>query len=171
MLGLCLVVDACIVAPTVGGEDEGCDEVEFAIRGSALGIVGAIRLTTPGKVALAVAVLMLHVLLAPAPQTVEDVLLTKLYGNHQTIRHALSTGIVVLYIRYVAHRVAHLEVDLVGASEHIVEHFLQLCVDVSLVVAHLHKEVTVLVGFKCAFLPRRQGHRLDGEHQQRCQNS
>ena len=123
VLGLSLIVDASIVAPTIRGKDQGRDEIEFTIAGSTLGITRAIRLTTPGEISLAVAILMLHVLLTPAPQTVEDVLLTKLYGNHQTIRHALRTGVVVLHVRDIAHGVAHLEIHLVGATEHIVKHF------------------------------------------------
>ena len=30
-----LVVDACVIAPAVGCEDEGCDEVKFTIGGCA----------------------------------------------------------------------------------------------------------------------------------------
>ena len=123
MLGLCLVVDAGVVAPTVRGEEESGNEIEFAVAGCALGIAGAVGLTTPGKIALADAVLMLHVLLGPTPQTVEDVLLAELHGDHQTIRHTLGTGVLVLHIRDIAHGIAHLEIHLVGATEHIVEHF------------------------------------------------
>jgi len=81
--------------------------------------------SAPGEVALEQAVLMLHVAFAPPPQTVEDVLLIHLHGNHHAIRHALGAGIVVLDVRDVAHGVAHLEVHLVGAVEHVVEHLLQ----------------------------------------------
>ena len=111
---------------------------------------------------------MLHILLAPAPQTIEDILLTKLHGDHHTIRHALCASIVVLHVRHIAHRVAHLEVDLVRPTKYIVEHFLQLGVYFILLVAHLHKKITVLARLKRALLPRCQCHRLDGQHHQRC---
>ena len=101
---------------------------------------------------------MLHVFLRPSPQTVEDVLLTELYGNHQAIRHTLGAGVVVLHVRHIAHGVAHLEIDLVGTTEHIVEHFLQLGVDIGLAVAHLDQEVTVLARLKSTLLPRGEGH-------------
>ena len=101
---------------------------------------------------------MLHVFLGPSPQTVEDVLLSELYGNHQTIRHTFGTGIVVLHVGDIAHGVAHLEIDLVGSTEHIVEHFLQFCVDIGLAVAHLDQEVTVLACLERTLLPRGEGH-------------
>ena len=41
MLGLGQIVDASIIAPTVGGEDEGGDEIEFSVAGCTLGIAGA----------------------------------------------------------------------------------------------------------------------------------
>ena len=111
---------------------------------------------------------MLHILLAPAPQPVEDVLLAKLHGDHQTVRHALGTGIVVLDVRDIAHRVANLEVNLIGTAEHIVEYLPEFGVDVGLRVAHLDKEVTVLVGLESALRPGRQCHRLDGQHGHEC---
>ena len=164
---LCLfqIVDARIVAPTVGGEDKGGDEIEFTVAGSSLGIVGTVGLTTPGEVASIFAKLVLHVGLAPAPQTVEDVLLAKLYGNHHAVGHALGADIVVLDIGDVAHVVAYLEVDFVRAAEHIVEHLLELCVDIGLLVAHLDKEVTVLARLKAAFLPRGERQGVDSQHQ------
>ena len=170
MLGFCQIVDASIVAPAVRGEDEGCDVIELSIRGCSLGIMGAIRLTTPRKIALAVTILMLHILLAPAPNTVENILLTKLNGNHHAIRHALCTGIVVLDIRNVAQSVAHLKVNLVWPTEHIVEHFFQFRVNIGLLVTHLHEEVTILVCFERALLPRGEGHCLDSQHHQGCQD-
>ena len=157
-LCLGLVVDARVVAPTVGGEEEGGDEIKFTVAGSTLCIAGAVGLTTPGEVAFADAVLVLHVFLAPSPQTVEDVLLTELYGNHQTIRHPLGAGIVVLHVRHIAHGVTHLEIDLVGTTEHIVEHFLQLGVDIGLAIAHLDQKVSVLARLKSTLLPRGEGH-------------
>ena len=68
---------------------------------------------------------MLHVLLAPAPQAVEDILLAKLNGNHHAIRHTLSTSVVVLDIADVAHRIAYLEIDLVRTTENFVENLMQ----------------------------------------------
>ena len=144
VLRLGLVVDARVVAPTVGGEDEGGDEVELAIAGSTIAVVCAVRLTTPGKIALAYATLVLHVFLAPAPQTVEDVFLAKLYGHHQTIRHALGTGVVVLDVADVTHGVADLEIYLVGSAEDVVEDFLQLSLYCGRLVAHFHEYVTIL---------------------------
>ena len=108
---------------------------------------------------------MLHVGLAPTPDTVEDILLAKLYGNHQTIRHSLGTHIVVLDIGDVTHVVAYLEIDLVGTTEHIVEHFLQLRVDIGLLVSHLHEQVTILSRLKAALCPWGQSQGIHSQHQ------
>ena len=135
VLGLGLVVDAGIVAPTVRGKDKCCDEVEFAIAGSTFGIMCAVGFTAPCEITLSIAALVLHVLLAPAPKTVEDILLTELHGNHHTIRHTLGTGIVVLDIRHIAHRIAYLEVDLIGATENIVKNLMQLSLYLSMMIA------------------------------------
>ena len=113
---------------------------------------------------------MLHIFLRPAPQTVEDILLIKLHSHHQTVRHSLGTGIVVLDVRDIAHRVAYLKVDLVGATEHIVEHFLQLRVDIGLLIAHLHEEVTVLSCLKSTLLPRGQCHCRHRQQHHHCHN-
>ena len=153
MLGFGLVVDACVVAPLIGGEKQGGDEIEFAVGGGSLGIARAIGLATPSEVALADAVLVLHVFLAPAPQAVEDVFLAKLHGNHQPIRHALGAHVVVLDVGDVAHGVSHLEIHLVGTVEHVVEDFLQLLLHFIRTVAHLSEEVTVLARFKRTFFP------------------
>ena len=103
VLRLGLVVDARVVAPTVGGKDERSDEIELAVAGGTVGIAGAVGLAAPGKIAFADAVLMLHVAFSPAPQTVEDILFAKLHGNHQAVRHSLGAGIVVLDVGDVAH--------------------------------------------------------------------
>ena len=144
MLGLGQVVDAGIVAPTVGCKDQGSDEIEFAIAGSTFGIMCAVGFTAPCEITLAIAALVLHVLLAPAPKTVEYILLTELHGNHHTIRHSLGTGIVVLHIRHIAHRIVYLEVDLVRTAENIVKNLMQLRLDLSFIIAQLNKNITVL---------------------------
>ena len=87
---------------------------------------------------------MLHVLLAPAPQAVEDILLAKLHGYHHTIRHTLGAGIVVLDVANVSHRVANLEIHLVGTTKHIIENLLESSFYQGLVVALLYKYITVL---------------------------
>ena len=126
------VVNARVVAPPVRGKDERRDEIQLAIAGSPLGITRSVRLTAPGEIALARAVLMLHVTLAPTPQAVEDVLLAKLHSNHHAIRHPFSTGIVVLDVGNVTHCVADFKIHFVGTSEDVVEYFLQLGVDFGL---------------------------------------
>ena len=63
ILRLSLIVDAGIVAPAVGGEDKGCDEVELAVAGCACRVLRTISAAAPGEVALANAILMLHILL------------------------------------------------------------------------------------------------------------
>ena len=131
-------------------------------------VARAVDLAAPGEVAFALSVLVLHITLAPAPQPVEDVFLAELYGNHHAVGHAFGAGVVVLHVGDIAHGVAHLEVYLVGATEHIVEHFLQFSVDVGLSVAHLGEEVTILAGFERAFLPRRKSRCMDGKYQQGC---
>ena len=132
MLCLCLVVDSCVVAPTVGSKDQRRDEIELTVRGCSFCISRAVGLAAPGEVPLAGSRLVLHVTLAPSPQAVEDVLLAELHGNHQTVAHALGASIVVLDVRHIAHRVAHFEVDFVGTTKHIVEHLLHLGIDISL---------------------------------------
>ena len=169
-LGLSLVIDAGIVAPAVGGKEERCDEIQLTVAGGTWGVTGTVRPATPSEVALADAVLVLHIFLRPAPQTVEDVLLIKLHRHHQTIRHTLGTGIVVLDVRDIAHRVAYFEVDLVGATENIVEHFLQLRIDIGLFVAHLYEEVTVFTSLKSTLLPRSQCHCRHRQQQHHCHN-
>ena len=144
VLRLGLVVNACVIAPTVRGKNQGCDKVQLAIAGSTVGITCAIGLTAPGKIALAVATLVLHVLLTPAPQAVEYIFLAKLHGYHHTVRHTLGTGVVVLNVGYIPHRVAHLEIHLVGPTKHIVKHLFQFSIHLSRLVAHLNKHVTAL---------------------------
>ena len=170
VLSLSEVVDACIVAPTVRGKDEGGDEIELTIAGCALGIARAIGLATPGEITLADAVLMLHVCLGPAPQTIEDILLAKLDGNHQTIGHTLGAGVVIFHIGNIAHRVAYFEIDFVRTTKHVVEHLLEFGIDFAFVVTHLYKQITVLTCLKRALLPRGKGHHGDGKHHQGCQN-
>ena len=126
----------------------------------------SIGLTTPCEIAFTVAILMLHILLTPSPQTIKDILLTELYCDHHPIRHSLGTCIMVFHVRYIPHRIAYLEINLVGATEYIVEYSLQFRVDIDLFVTHLHKEVSVLAGFKSTFFPRCERHHLDGQHHQ-----
>ena len=70
-LCLLLIVDACIVAPAVGGKNQCCDKVQFTIGSGSIGIAGAISFTTPGKIAFTGTILMLHIFLTPSPETVE----------------------------------------------------------------------------------------------------
>jgi len=157
-LGLSLVVDARVITPTIRGKDKGGDEIQLTVAGSTWRIAGTIGAAAPGKIALTDAVLVLHILLSPAPQTVEDIFPVELHGNHHAIRHTLGTRIMILDIGNIAHRVANLEIDLIRTEEHIVKHFLHLGIDFGLRIAHLHQQVTVLVGLKRSFLPRSQRH-------------
>ena len=75
VLRLCLVVNACRVAPTVRGKEKRGNIVELAIAGSTFGIMATVSLAAPGKVTATRAVLVLHVLLAPSPQAVEHIFL------------------------------------------------------------------------------------------------
>ena len=84
-LRLRLVVDARVVAPSVGCKDEGGDEIKLTVGCCTLGIACAVGLATPCEVALAVATLVLHVLAAPSPDAVEDVLLVQLHSNHKAV--------------------------------------------------------------------------------------
>ena len=85
VLCLGLVVDAAIIAPLVGSEDQRSDEIQLSVGGSAWGVTGTVGLATPCEIALADAILVLHVFLCPSPQTVEDVFLVQLYGNHHAV--------------------------------------------------------------------------------------
>ena len=58
--------------------------------------MGAVGLAAPCEVSFALSALVLHVFLAPAPKTVEDVLLVQLNGNHHAVAHALGASIIVL---------------------------------------------------------------------------
>ena len=76
------VVDAGVVSPTVGGEDEGGYIVKFSVGGGALGVTGTVCLAAPGEVSFQRTVLMLHVLCAPSPKAVEDIFTVELDCNH-----------------------------------------------------------------------------------------
>ena len=106
--------------------------------------MGAIGLTTPSEIALAIAALVLHVFLTPSPQAVKDILLAKLHCNHHSVRHAFGSSILVLNVAYVTHRVAHLEVDFVRTTENLVEHLMQLGFYLSMMVAHLCENIAIL---------------------------
>ena len=82
ILGFGKVVDAGVVSPTVGGEDEGGYIVKLSVGGGALGVTGTVRLAAPGEIAFQWAFLMLHVLCAPSPEAVEDILTIELDCNH-----------------------------------------------------------------------------------------
>ena len=82
ILGFGKVVDAGVISPTVGSEDEGGYIVKLSVGGGALGVTGTVRCTTPGKVTFQWTILVLHVLCAPSPETVEDILTVELDGNH-----------------------------------------------------------------------------------------
>ena len=99
---------------------------------------------------------MLHVFLAPSPEAVEDVLLVKLHGSHHSIRHAFGSHIIVLYIADISHGIAHFEINLVLTVEYIIEHFVHLSVNISLLIAHFGKEITILVSFESTLFPRQR---------------
>ena len=82
ILGFGKVVDAGVISPTVGSEDEGGYIVKLSVGGGALGVTGTVRCTTPGKVTFQWTILVLHVLCAPSPETVEEILTVELDGNH-----------------------------------------------------------------------------------------
>ena len=103
VLRLGLVVDSRIVAPAIGSKNQRRDEIELTIGGRTVSIFGAVGLAAPGEIALAGSRLVLHVALGPSPKTVEDVLLAELYGDHQSVGHALGARIVVLDVRHVSH--------------------------------------------------------------------
>ena len=150
------IVDARIVAPSVGCKDKRSYEIEFTIRCGSLRISRTIGLTAPGKIALIRSFLMLHVFLAPSPETVEDILFAKLHGSHHSIRHSFGSHIIVLHIADISHGITHLEINLVLAIEYIMEHFVHLPVNISLPIAHFGKEITILVGFESTLFPRQR---------------
>ena len=156
MLRFLQIVDACIISPSVGCKDERSYEIEFTIRCGSLRISRSISLAAPCEIALIRSFLMLHVFLAPSPETVEDVLLVKLHGSHHSIRHAFGSHIIVLYIADISHGIAHLEINLVLTVEYIIEHFVHLPVYISLLIAHLGKEITILVSFESSLFPRQR---------------
>ena len=153
-LCFCLVVNARLITPAIGGKNQCSNEVELSVAGGTVGITGAVSFATPGKITLAYAALVLHILTRPAPQTVKDILLSKLYGNHHAIRHTLSTGIMVLDIRNIAHGVSYFKVHFIGTTEYIVKNFLYFRVNVGRLIAHLYKDITVLTCFKASLCPR-----------------
>ena len=150
------IVDTRIIAPSVGCKDERSYKIEFTIRCGSLRISRSISLATPCEIALIRSFLMLHVFLAPSPEAVEDVLLVKLHGSHHSIRHAFGSHIIVLYIADISHGIAHLEINLVLTVEYIIEHFVYLPVNISLLIAHFGKEITILVSFESSLFPRQR---------------
>ena len=85
ILGFLQIVDFSGASPTVVGKDKGCDEIELTVGRSALGIGLSVALAAPAEIALLRTILHLHILLAPPPQTVEDVLAVELHGYHQAV--------------------------------------------------------------------------------------
>ena len=79
------IVDAGFIAPKVGGEKKRSDIIKFAITGRTLCIGRTIGLATPTEIALHRPIRHLHILLAPAPKAIKDILATELNGNHHTI--------------------------------------------------------------------------------------
>ena len=79
------IVDAGFIAPKVGGEKKRSDIIKFTIAGRTLCIGRTIGLATPTEITLHRPIRHLHILLAPAPKAIEDILATELNGNHQTI--------------------------------------------------------------------------------------
>ena len=146
-LCLSLIVDACVVAPPIRCKNQSSNEIQLTIAGSTFSIVRAVNFATPCKITLTITALMLHILPGPTPQTIENILLAKLNGNHHTVRHTLRTGIIVFDVRNITHRIAHFEIDLVRATKHIIEHFFQLGINPSWLVAHFDEYVTIICGF------------------------
>ena len=156
-LCLCLVVDACVIAPSVGGEEESRDVIQLTVGGRAHGILCAISLAAPGEEAVARASLMLHVSLAPSPQPVEDVFLVSLHGYHHAIRHALGASVMVLYVRHIPHGISYFEVHFVGTVEDIVEDFFHLLFHLFCAIPHLDEYIAVTPCLHRSFVPRSVG--------------
>ena len=154
MLSFCLVVDARVVSPAVGSENQGCDEIEFTIARRSLAVTCSICLATPGEIAFQRSFLMLHVLAAPSPQTVENVLSVHLHCHHHAVGHALSAGIMVLDVGHISHGVAHFEIDFVGTEKHVIKHLLKLGIHSFRCVAEINEDISILLGFECALCPR-----------------
>ena len=150
------IVDTCIIAPSVGCKDKRSYEIEFTIRCGSLRISRSISLTAPCEIALIRSFLMLHVSFAPSPEAVEDVLFAKLHGSHHSIRHAFGSHIIVLYITDISHGIAYFEINLVLTIEYIIKYFVHLPVNISLLIAHLGKEITILVSFESTLFPRKR---------------
>ena len=98
MLCLLQIVNASGIAPAVGGKKQRSDIVQLTVGCRTLGVACSVCTAAPCKVTLQRTVLMLHILLTPAPKPVKNILAVKLHGNHHAIRHALSAHIVVLHI-------------------------------------------------------------------------
>ena len=156
-LRLCLVVDACVIAPSVGGEEESRDVIQLTVGGRAHGILCAIGLAAPGEEAVACASLMLHVSLAPSPQPVEDVFLVSLHGYHHAIRHALGASVIVLYVRHIPHGISYFEVHFVGTVEDIVEDLFHLLFHLFCAIPHLDEYIAVTPCLHRSFVPRSVG--------------
>ena len=148
------IVNVAIVAPEVGGEEQRGDVVEFAIGSRTLRVASSVRSATPCEIAFQVAILVLHIFLAPSPKSVEHVLASELHGNHHAIAHALGAGIVVLHVGDVTHRVAHFEVDFVGTLEEFVAHLVDSVVNLLLRITQFGKDIAVLACLHAAFVPR-----------------
>src|SRR5574344_1811459 len=82
-LSLRLIVDTRIISPTVGSKNQCRNEIEFTIGSSTIRIARSVCFATPGKVSLTDTCLVLHIFFTPPPQTVKNIFLIHLYGNHQ----------------------------------------------------------------------------------------
>ena len=149
------IVDVAIVAPEVGGEEKRGDVIEFTIGSRTLSVASSVRSATPGEIALQVAILVLHIFLAPSPKSVEHVLASELHGNHHAIAHALGASIVVLHVGNVTHRIAHFEVDFVGTLKEFVTHLVDSVVNLLLRITQFGKDIAILACLHAAFVPRR----------------
>ena len=101
-LSLFSVIDARVIAPSVGCEYERCDVIQFTVRGRTIRVSCSVSLAAPGKIALSRPILMLHIFLGPAPDAVKDVFPVKLHSDHHSVRHTLRAHIMILDVRDVA---------------------------------------------------------------------
>ena len=122
VLGFGQIVDLSVIAPAVGSEYQGCDEVELSVRSRACAADLSVRnAKAPSKVSLHWTVLVLHVLLGPTPDLIKFLFLVQLYAHHKSVGHSLCTGVIVLDVRNVSHVISYLKVNFVRSVEDFLE--------------------------------------------------
>ena len=151
ILSLGKIINSRWITPTIRSKNKWCYIIKFPIGRRSLSITRAVRLTAPCKITFQRSLLMLHIFLAPSPQTIKNIFSIKLNGNHQSIRHSLCTYIMIFYVADISHWIPHFKIDLIRSIKNTFEYRFQLFINVLLLIAQFRKEITIASRCKSTF--------------------